>query len=284
MAADGDLRSRRRGLPADRRPGQSRPTSPSRWPRARGPPASRIIEDCAVTGYHDRSRAASRGVETAEGTIACEVVVNCAGQWAREIGALAGVTVPLQSVQHQYLITEPIAGVPRDLPTLRDPDRLIYFKEEVGGLVMGGYEPNPIAWALTGIPEGFHFALLDSDWDHFEPHDGARRWPACRRSRRPASSSMINGPESFTPDGNFILGEAPELRQLLSSAPASTPSASHRRRRRPGAGGMGRRRRAADGSLARRHPALRPAAPRPALGAGPHARGLWQALHHGLAA
>jgi 4-methylaminobutanoate oxidase (formaldehyde-forming) len=82
------------------------------------------------------------------------------------IGALAGVNVPLVSVQHQYLITEPIPGVPRSLPTLRDPDRLIYFKEEVGGLVMGGYEPNPIAWAQRGVPDDFHFQLLADNWDH----------------------------------------------------------------------------------------------------------------------
>ena len=97
-----------------------------------------MIEDCAVTAITAKQGRAT-GVTTAEGEIECDVVVNCAGQWAREIGLLAGVSVPLQSVQHQYLVTEPIAGVPRDLPTLRDPDRLIYFKEEVGGLVMGGY-------------------------------------------------------------------------------------------------------------------------------------------------
>src|SRR5215470_14132717 len=168
-----------------------------------------IVEDCPVTAVQiEQGRAA--GVTTAEGEIACEAVVNCAGQWAREIGRLAGVSVPLQSVQHQYLVTEPIAGVPRDLPTLRDPDRLIYFKEEVGGLVMGGYEPNPIPWAETRIPEGFHFALLDSDWDHFEPMmaQALARVPALETA---GIKRLINGPESFTPDGNFILGEAPEL-------------------------------------------------------------------------
>src|SRR5262249_7197759 len=157
------------------------------------------------------------GVTTGEGEIACEVVVNCAGQWAREVGRLAGVSVPLQSVQHQYLVTEPIAGVPRDLPTLRDPDRLIYFKEEVGGLVMGGYEPNPIPWALQGIPEGFHFALLDSNQDHFEPlmAEALARVPALETA---GIKRFINGPESFTPDGNFILGEAPEVSRFYVGA------------------------------------------------------------------
>ncbi len=175
-----------------------------------------IIEDCAVTGIRiEKGRAA--GVATARGEVESEVVVNCAGQWARDIGRLAGVSVPLQSVRHQYLVTEPIAGVPRDLPTLRDPDRLIYFKEEVGGLVMGGYERNPIPWAVDGIPEGFHFSLLDSDQEHFEPlmAEALARVPALQTA---GIKRFINGPESFTPDGNFILGEAPELRRFYVGA------------------------------------------------------------------
>ncbi|HEX4572640.1 MAG TPA: FAD-dependent oxidoreductase [Dongiaceae bacterium] len=175
-----------------------------------------IVEDCPVTGIKaEHGRAA--GVMTAEGEVASEVVVNCGGQWAREIGRLAGVSVPLQSVQHQYLVTEPIAGLPRNLPTLRDPDRLIYFKEEVGGLVMGGYEPNPIPWAEAGIPEGFHFALLESNQDHFEPlmAEALARVPALETA---GIKRFINGPESFTTDGNFILGEAPELRHFYVGA------------------------------------------------------------------
>ncbi|MBM3565107.1 MAG: FAD-dependent oxidoreductase [Alphaproteobacteria bacterium] len=170
---------------------------------------AKIVEDCAVTGFAvENGRIVA--VETAEGRIACEVAVNCAGQWAREIGALAGVNVPLVSVQHQYLITEPIPGMPRNLPTVRDPDRLTYYKEEVGGLVMGGYEPNPIPWANDGIPKGFHFTLLDSDWDHFQPMMEAAlaRVPALEKA---GIRTLVNGPESFTPDGNFILGEAPEV-------------------------------------------------------------------------
>jgi sarcosine dehydrogenase len=169
----------------------------------------RIIEHCAVTGFRAQDGRVA-GVVTERGEIASEVVVLCAGQWSRAMGRLAGVRVPLVSVQHQYLITEPIAGVTPGLPTLRDPDRLIYFKEEVGGLVMGGYEPNPIPWAPDGIPEGFHFTLLDPDWDHFEPlmEQALLRVPALERA---GVKQLINGPESFTPDGNFILGEAPEL-------------------------------------------------------------------------
>jgi 4-methylaminobutanoate oxidase (formaldehyde-forming) len=176
----------------------------------------RIAEDCRVTGIATKNGRAV-GVTTALGNIAAEVVVNCGGLWAREIGQLAGVSVPLQSVQHQYLVTEPIDGVPRNLPTLRDPDRLIYGKEEVGGLVVGGYEPNPIPWARDGIPEGFHFTLLDSDWDHFEPlmERLLGRIPALQTA---GIKQLINGPESFTPDGNFILGEAPELRSFYVGA------------------------------------------------------------------
>ncbi|MBE9553699.1 MAG: FAD-binding oxidoreductase, partial [Proteobacteria bacterium] len=127
-----------------------------------------IVEDTKVTAIEIRDGRVA-AVVTDKGRIECEVAVNCAGQWANEIGQLAGVTVPLVSVQHQYLVTEPIDGVPRDLPTLRDPDRLTYYKEEVGGLVMGGYEPNPIPWAEDGIPDKFHFSLLTENWDHFEP-------------------------------------------------------------------------------------------------------------------
>jgi hypothetical protein len=118
--------------------------------------------------------------------------------------------VPLVSVQHQYIVTEAIPGVTPGLPTLRDPDRLTYYKEEVGGLVMGGYEPNPIPWAVDGLPRDFEFQLLPSNFDHFEPvmELALGRVPALHSA---GVKQLINGPESFTPDGNFILGEAPEL-------------------------------------------------------------------------
>ena len=192
-------------LPTD---GQANPSditqALARGARAQG---VRIFEDTRVTGIETTDGRVC-AVVTDGGRIACEVVVNCAGQWAHEVGQMVGVTVPLVSVQHQYLITEPIDGVPRDLPTLRDPDRLTYYKEEVGGLVMGGYEPNPIPWAQHGIPENFHFSLLDENWDHFEPmmELALGRVPALQTA---GVKQLVNGPESFTPDGNFILGEAP---------------------------------------------------------------------------
>jgi sarcosine dehydrogenase len=152
-----------------------------------------------------------------QGQIQCDVVVNCCGQWAREFGRLAGVNIPLVSMQHQYLVTEKIDGITPDLPTLRDPDRLTYYKEDVGGLVMGGYEANPINWAENGFPENFNFTLLDSNWDHFEQllELAMPRVPALESA---GVRELINGPESFTPDGNFILGEAPELNGYFIAA------------------------------------------------------------------
>ncbi len=102
-----------------------------------------------------------RGAVTPFGTIECGKVICCAGQWTRVLAATVGVNVPLVSVEHQYMITEKIDGVTSDLPTLRDPDRLTYWKEDVGGLVWGGYEPNPKPWAVNGIPEGVSFRSAD---------------------------------------------------------------------------------------------------------------------------
>jgi sarcosine dehydrogenase len=169
----------------------------------------RIIEDTKVTGVEIQGGRVA-AVLTPQGRIACEFVVNCAGQWAREVGRMAGVNVPLVSVQHQYLITELMPQVPRGLPTLRDPDRLTYYKEDVGGLVMGGYEPNPIPWAVDGIPDEFNFQLLPSNWEHFQPimEQALARVPALASA---GIKELMNGPESFTPDGNFILGAAPEV-------------------------------------------------------------------------
>jgi len=150
-----------------------------------------------------------RAVITDAGRIECEKIVLCAGQWSHEFAARFGVNVPLISMEHQYMVTEAIADMPKNLPTLRDPDRLTYYKEEVGGLVMGGYEANPILWARNGIPKGFHYTLLDGNFDHFEPlmELALGRVPALENV---GIKTLTNGPESFTPDGNFIIGEAPE--------------------------------------------------------------------------
>lgn len=176
----------------------------------------KIFEDTAVLAIEVED-GRIRGVVTEHGRIECEIVICCAGQWTRVLAATVGVNVPLVPVEHQYMVTEKIEGVTSNLPTLRDPDRLTYYKEEVGGLVMGGYEPNPIPWAIDGIPDGFHYTLLSSNFDHFEPimELALGRVPALETA---GIKTLINGPESFTPDGNFILGEAPELKNFFVGA------------------------------------------------------------------
>jgi len=173
---------------------------------------AQIFEDTKVQRI-DLDKGVIKGVETSQGYVACGVVIACCGQWTRDFAKSVAVTVPLVSVEHQYLVMDQIAGMPSDLPTLRDPDRLTYYKEEVGGLVMGGYEPNLIMWAENSIPKGFHYTLLDSNFDQFEPliKLALGRVPALETA---GIKTLTNGPESFTPDGNFILGEAPELKNL----------------------------------------------------------------------
>jgi sarcosine dehydrogenase len=175
-----------------------------------------IIEGVTVAGI-DAEGGRVRAVVTDQGRIACDKLVICAGQWSRDLGRMAGVNIPLVPVQHQYLITQAIDGATPNLPTLRDPDRLTYWKEEVGGLVMGGYEPDPKPWAAGGLPDRFEFQLLEDDLEHFEPllELAIGRVPAMQTV---GVKEFINGPESFTPDGNFILGEAPEVRGIFVGA------------------------------------------------------------------
>lgn len=181
---------------------------------------ARLFERVRVIGF-DMKDGRIVAVRTDQGTIACEKVVNCAGQWARQLGAMAGVNVPLQPVKHQYIVTEKIEGMTPDTPTVRDPDRRTYFKEEVGGLVMGGYEPDPQAWfpdtPRGDVPDEWEFRLFDDDFEHFEQHmtQAIARVPALERA---GVKQMINGPEAFTPDGNFILGAAPECGNMFVGA------------------------------------------------------------------
>ena len=177
---------------------------------------AKLHEGVTVTGFAMDGRRIT-AVHTDKGTIHCEKVVNCGGMWAREIGAMAGINVPLQPVKHQYIVTEKIDGLSPDAPTLRDPDRRTYFKEEVGGLVMGGYEPNPQGWVTGDIPKNWEFRLFDDDYDHFAQHleQAIARVPALEQT---GVKQMINGAESFTPDGNFILGPAPECANMYVGA------------------------------------------------------------------
>ena len=180
----------------------------------------RIVEGIEVTGVlTERGPGGEHvaGVRTVQGDVRCEVLVNCAGQWARQFGRLAGVNVPLYSAEHFYIVTGKIDGVHPMLPVMRDPDGFIYYKEEVGGLLMGGFEPKAKPWQVDPIPSTFQFQLLDEDWDQFEPlmTSAIHRTP-CLESAQ--IKMLLNGPESFTPDGNFIVGEAPGLRRYFVGA------------------------------------------------------------------
>jgi glycine cleavage system aminomethyltransferase T/glycine/D-amino acid oxidase-like deaminating enzyme len=149
-------------------------------------------------------------------TIEADVIVNAGGMFAPEIGRMAGVTVPIIPMAHQYLFTHTIDGVTPDLPTMRDPDHLCYFREEVGGLCMGGYERDPAPWSLDGVPPDFNHRLLEPDWPRFEAimHGAIHRVPAIADA---GVTRMINGPEAFTPDNEFILGES-EVRGFFVAA------------------------------------------------------------------
>jgi len=162
-----------------------------------------ILTETRVTDL-DVVRGVVRAVETDKGRIECEVVVNAGGIYAHEIGRLAGLHVPVVPMAHQYVITKP-ADLPRDMPTMRDPSLLVYFRGESGGLVAGGYERVPAPWGLGGIPADFNNRLLSPDWDRFAPlfEAATRRVPELADAQ---IVQLVNGPEAFTPDGEFILG------------------------------------------------------------------------------
>ena len=173
----------------------------------------KVVENCKVEQIVSRNRRV-KGVVTSQGTIECEFIVNCAGLWSQSVGMLSDVNIPIVPMKHHYVVTGKIKGIPPTMPTVRDPDRLIYFKEDVGGLVMGGYESNPQRWDTVAPVNNFGFSLLEFDLDHFEPllKAGIERIPALENV---PIKEMICGPESFTPDGNFILGEAPQLKNYF---------------------------------------------------------------------
>ncbi len=170
---------------------------------------ARIIERCKVNGILVRDGRAA-GVQTPHGDLEAEVVVNCSGMWAREIGLLAGVNVPLHAAEHFYIVTEPMPGAVRTLPVLRDFDGQAYYKEDAGKLLVGAFERKAKPWGMDGIPEGFEFDELPEDWEHFEPilKSALHRVPVLETV---GIQKFFNGPESFTPDNRYYLGEAPEL-------------------------------------------------------------------------
>ncbi len=175
-----------------------------------------VLENTKVTAIHQKNGRVT-GVSTERGDIAAEYVVNCAGMWGREIGRLCGVNVPLHAAEHFYVVTEPMEGLAPDLPTLRDPDGCAYYKEDAGKLLVGAFEPNAKPWGMNGIPEDFAFDQLPDDWDHFEPvlQSALHRIPALQQV---GIQSFFCGPESFTPDDRYILGEAPELENFFVAA------------------------------------------------------------------
>jgi 4-methylaminobutanoate oxidase (formaldehyde-forming) len=175
-----------------------------------------ILEGVPVTGFLT-ARGAVTGVQTPYGDIEAEYVVNCAGMWARQLGARAGVTIPLQAAEHYYLITEEIAGLSAACPVLEDPASYGYFREEVGGLMVGLFEPVCAPWKVDGVPEDFSFGELPPDWDRMAGYveTAMRRVPA---SLEVGVRKLFCGPESFTPDLQPVVGEAPELKNYFVAA------------------------------------------------------------------
>ena len=182
----------------------------------------RIREDAACAGI-ERRNGAVRAVRLNDGTaIRCEVVVNCAGVWARAVGAMAGVPVPLQAVEHMYVVTEPLDNLPDPFPIVRDLDGGIYLKADAGKLVLGGFEPKAKLWDPLGLDGDRAFLELPEDWEQFEPfmHAGLERIPVLEQA---GIQHFMNGPESFTPD----------TRPLLASRPSWMVSTSRRASTRP---------------------------------------------------
>jgi 4-methylaminobutanoate oxidase (formaldehyde-forming) len=184
--------------------------------RARG---ARVLEGVKVTAVH-RANGRVTGVSWAQGAesgrIGADFVVNCAGMWGHEVGRMAGVNVPLHACEHFYIVTEAIPGL-EQLPVLRVPDECAYYKEDAGKFLLGAFEPNSKPWGMKGIPEDFCFDQLPEDFDHFEPilAKAINRMPMLATV---GIHTFFNGPESFTPDDSYHLGEAPNLRNFFVAA------------------------------------------------------------------
>jgi heterotetrameric sarcosine oxidase gamma subunit len=176
----------------------------------------KIFEDTAVTGILQKDGRVT-GVQTEKGDIQIEYVVNCAGLWGREVGKMAGVNVPLQAAEHYYLITEPIEGVHPNLPIIEDFQRYSYYREETGGILIGFFEPVAAPWGLKGVPKDFAFGELPPDWDRMMPYveHAMERVPVTKEA---GIHKFFCGPESFTPDGGPLIGEAPELKNFFVAA------------------------------------------------------------------
>jgi glycine cleavage system aminomethyltransferase T/glycine/D-amino acid oxidase-like deaminating enzyme len=175
-----------------------------------------ILENVSATGIVERGGAVT-GVETSQGVIETEYVANCAGMWARQSGAKAGVNIPLQAAEHYYLITEQIEGISNTWPVIEDPASYGYYREEVGGLMIGLFEPEAAPWKVEGVPEDFAFGEIAPDWDRMGPYV-ERAMGRVPISKETGIRKLFCGPESFTPDLQPIVGEAPELRNYFVAA------------------------------------------------------------------
>ncbi len=177
---------------------------------------ARVFEGVAVTALHVSDERIT-GVTTERGRIEAETVVLAGGMWTRQLAAEAGINVPLQACEHFYIVTEPLEGAVRDMPTVRDPGNYSYFKEETGKLMVGFFEPRGKIWKLDGIPRDFSFGTLPEDWDHVGPifERAIHRMPALGDA---GLQLFFNGPEAFTPDGVYYLGESPEVDNCFVAA------------------------------------------------------------------
>ncbi|MBC8461556.1 MAG: FAD-dependent oxidoreductase, partial [Deltaproteobacteria bacterium] len=187
-----------------------------------------------VTGIELSSKGEINQVNTDQGVIETECVVNATGEWAPRVGQMVGVNIPMVPLMHQYLTTKPIPGheLPKSAPVVRDPDNLFYTREDVGAFLLGGFETNPKEWSVEGVPWKFTQELLSAEWNLFEPvMEGAiRRIPILAEAE---AIELINGPDAFTPDGHYALGPVPGLRGFYVAAGGSINGIA-------GAGGVGK--------------------------------------------
>lgn len=177
---------------------------------------AKVFENVKVTDVLTK-RGAVHGVKTTQGNIGCEYVVNCAGMWARELGKKVNVSLPLYAAEHMHIVTNPMDGVYKGMPFLRDYDAQIYFREEVGGLLMGGFEPTAKPWGRGGIPDDFEFTELEEDWDQFGIFID-KAIERCPELGRTEIRHLTVVPESFTPDNSYMIGEAPGLKNYFVAA------------------------------------------------------------------
>ncbi len=242
---------------------------------------ARIVEGVRVSGIR-RAGGRVTGVTTDAGEVRADVVVNCAGMWGREVGALAGVNVPLHAAEHFYIVTEAIPGLPSDLPVLRDADACSYFKEDAGKLLVGWFEPRAKPWGENGIPHNFAFEQLPPDLAHIEPlFAGAmRRVPVLEST---GVQAVLQRPGELHARRPLPARRGAGAAWLLRGCGLQLHRHPVGGRRRQGARGLDRRRPPADGSLGRRHPPLHAVPAQPQVPARPHGGGARTALRHALA-